>query len=155
MKNCGNVSVNPGAWKTIFDEGKILEGGRTGQCSPFSFRCSAVLELVPWHWPPCHPYVRVGGIHPRRGAVDEPRYNPVSPLCCLFGHKPWKRLQPEGIVSQKCYLFVFIQKGRASGNGCVMAVHCTSAFGVAARILALSNWVGGVLWCMLLAARVP
>lgn len=63
----------------------------------------------------------------------------VSLPCCLFGHKPWKRLQPAGIVSQKCYRFVFIWKARAFGNGSMILVHCTSAFGVAARMLVLSD----------------
>lgn len=81
-------------------------------------------------------------------------YHPVSLPCCLFGHKPWKRLQPAGIVSQKRYLLVFIRKGRAFGTGsvilCIAHLHL--------------GWQPGrwrsqterrLCWCMLLAARAP
>lgn len=69
-------------------------------------------------------------IHPCRDAGDETLYNLVSLPCYLFGQKSQKRLQPEGIAFPAVLpvLCVFIHKGRASGNGRVLVVHCTSVF---------------------------
>ena len=66
---------------------------------------------------------RLGGfiwfMHPRRDAVDEPLYNPVSLPCYLFGQKSQKRLQPEGVVFLAALPVssASVLKETASGNG--------------------------------------
>lgn len=109
-------------------KGRAVLSFQFQMCS--SFRACAV-ELAPVS-PTCVGGKDSGALFTHtRVAVGETWCHPVSLPCCSFGRKPWKRLQPEGIVSQKRYPFVFIRKGRASGNGYVILVHCTSAFGVA------------------------
>lgn len=128
-------------WKSLFDEGKVwkVEGWGSALLS-----VSVVLEFLPWtraNNPHVTHTFKWGGfscfVHPRRDAVDETLYNPVSLPCYLFGQKSQKRLQPEGIVFPAALPVssVFIHKGRASGNGRAFVVHCTSAFWAVARML--------------------
>lgn len=125
MKNDGNLSVSLSAQRAFLLKER---SGRMGQCSQCqvlsSFRVSALAQSS-------NPHVTHGGgwsgcscfVHPRRDAVGETLYNPVS-LPCYLGTNPRRGYSQQASFSQQRHPFCLFPSTREGLPGMAACSWC-------------------------------